>query len=68
MTSALRGRGPGKADEVRELSKGGCVNMQTRVRGFKKLEIFANIINERPHMISHFHIFLFAFNEFNLLL
>ena len=28
--------GPRKADEVRELSKGGCVKMQTRGEGVKK--------------------------------
>ena len=44
MTSALKGRegGPGKADEVREFSKGGCVKMQTR--GVKKFEYFADVI------------------------
>ena len=31
MMSALRGEGgPGKADEVREFSKGGCAKMRTR--------------------------------------
>ena len=46
MTSALRGaRVPSKADIVSNLSKGGCVNLQTRGEGVKKSEIFADVIN-----------------------
>ena len=38
-TTGVEG-GSGKADEVRELSKGGCVNLRTRGgRGSKNLEI-----------------------------
>ena len=40
-----QGGGPGKADKVREFSKGGCVKMQTRV---KKSENFEDVINGRP--------------------
>ena len=51
MTSAPRGeaRGvSGKADEVKELSKGGCVNLRTRGEGVKKSEFFADVINGSP--------------------
>ena len=49
MTSALlRGeRGLGKADKVRELSKGGCVKRQTEGEGGKS-ETFADVISGRP--------------------
>ena len=41
MTSALKGGGgPGKADEVREFSKGGCVKMRTRGGGGQKIGKF----------------------------
>ena len=33
-----------KADAVRKLSKGGCVKMQTRGKGVKKYEHFADVI------------------------
>ena len=43
MMSALEGgAGPGKADKVRELSKGGCVKMQTRGEGVKKIQKFCD--------------------------
>ena len=44
---AKGGRGvSGKADEGRELSKGGCVNLRTRGgEGVKKSENFADVIN-----------------------
>ena len=55
MTSAPRGGGgvSGKADEVRELSKGGCVNLYYKSvpnadkggEGVKKSENFADVIN-----------------------
>ena len=50
MTSAPRGEGgfSEKADEVRELSKGSCVNLQTRGEGVKKSENFADVINGSP--------------------
>ena len=40
MMWALKGATK-KADEERELSKGGCVKMRTREGGGKKSEIFA---------------------------
>ena len=42
MTSApMGGRGvSGKADEGRELSKGGCVNLRTRGGGGQKIQKF----------------------------
>ena len=41
MTSALKGGGgPGKADKVREFSKGGCVKMRTRGEGCQKIGKF----------------------------
>ena len=49
MTSALKGGGdPGKLDEVREFTKGGCVKMWTRGEGVKTSEDFADVINGRP--------------------
>ena len=50
MTSALKGRegGPGKADEVREFSKGGCVKMLTGGEGVKQSENFADVIYGSP--------------------
>ena len=49
MTSALRGEGVlSKADIVSNLSKGGCMNLQTRGEGVKKSEIFADVINGSP--------------------
>ena len=46
---AKGGRGvSGKADEGRELSKGGCVNLQTRGEGVKKSENFADVICTCP--------------------
>ena len=52
MTSALMGRGgvPSKADIVSNLSKGGCLNLQTG--GVKKSEIFADVLNGSPLMQS----------------
>ena len=51
MTSALRGEGvPSKADIVSNLSKGGCVNLQTRREGVKKSENFADVIYGSPPM------------------
>ena len=47
MTYALEW-GLGKADEVREFSKGGCVQLRTRGEGVKKTEAFADVINGRP--------------------
>ena len=52
MTSALKGvGGPGKADKVREFSKGGCVKMRTRGEGVKKSETFADVIYGSPLII-----------------
>ena len=52
MTSALQGEGGlGKADEVRESSKGSCVKMRTRGEGVKKTENFADVINGRPRIL-----------------
>ena len=50
MTSVPRGGGgvSGKADKVRELSKGGCVNLRTRGKGVKKSKNFADVINGSP--------------------
>ena len=51
MTSALRGPGrgvPSKADIVRNLSKGGCVNLQTRGRGSKNPKILRTSYMEAP--------------------
>ena len=50
MTSAPRGGGgvSGKADEGRELSKGGCVNLRTGREGVKKSKNFADVINGSP--------------------
>ena len=47
MTSALEGEdgGPGKADKVRELSKGGCVKLWTSGEGEKNRIFFAYVIN-----------------------
>ena len=46
----------GKADKVKELNKGGCVNLQTRGEGVKEFEIFADVINGSPlsHLIQGF--------------
>ena len=56
MTSALRGAGvPSKADIVSNLSKGGCVNLQTRGEGVKKSKKIADVLNgSPPHHVSSF--------------
>ena len=56
MTSALEGvGGPGKVNEVREFSRGGCVNMRTRGEGVKKnRKNFADIIDGRPLIVIFF--------------
>ena len=46
MTSALEG-GPGKADKVREFSKGGCVKMRTR-EGGQEIGNISDVINGKP--------------------
>ena len=46
MTSALRGEGV--PDIVSNLSKGGCVNLQTGQGGFKKSKKFADVIYGSP--------------------
>ena len=51
MTSALGGV-PSKADIVSDLSKGGCVNLQTRRGGVKKTENFEDVINGRPQSMA----------------
>ena len=45
MTSALKGEdgGPGEADKVRALSKGGCVKLRTSGEGSKVF--FAYVTN-----------------------
>ena len=49
MTSALMGEGVlSKADIVSNLSKGGCMNLQTRGEGVKKSEIFVDVLMEAP--------------------
>ena len=50
MMSALKGRegGPGKADEVREFSKGGCVKMLTGGRGSNNRKILRTSYMEAP--------------------
>ena len=53
-----RGRGgPGKADHVRDLSKGGCVKMRTRGQGVIKSLSAADVINGRPRWTPHCEIF-----------
>ena len=55
MTSAPKGGGgvSGKADEGRELSKGGCVNLRTRGgRGSKNPNILRTSLMEATFMIS----------------
>ena len=46
MSLLEEGEGTGKADEVREASKGGCVKMRTRREGeeVKKFVTFADVI------------------------
>ena len=46
-TQGERGGVHGKADKVRELSKGGCVKRQTEGEG-EKSETFADVISGRP--------------------
>ena len=48
MTFAPRGGGGGKVDEVRELSKGGCVNLQTRGEGVKNPKFLRTSLMEAP--------------------
>ena len=47
-----RGGVPSKADIVSDLSKGGCVNLQTRRGGVKKPENFEDVINGRPQSMA----------------
>ena len=45
MTSALGGGGgPPKAEVVRKLSRGGCVNLRTRGEGVQKSQNFVDVI------------------------
>ena len=59
MTSAPRGGGgvSGKADEVRELSKGGCVNFRTSKggRGSKNPKILRTSLMEAPLVRMRVH-------------
>ena len=51
MTSALRGEGvPSKTDIVSNLSKGGCVNLQTGGRGSKNPKILRTSLMEAPFL------------------
>ena len=58
MTFEIGWRGMGVPQKayvvVRKLSKGGCVNLQTRGEAVKKSEIFADVINGSPLIISTF--------------
>ena len=60
MTTALDGGGdPGKANEVRELSKRGCVKMGQGGRRRERSKVFVDVINGRP-LIMYINLSKFA--------